>query len=604
MSRYLDKALNLLRGGDFVGAEALCRKALKTPGSRVHAAEILADCLYNQGMSLLAYGQLVEAAGERFKEALTFDPKHPHALHNLGAIEEQAGRLDTAISYYKAALAAAPSRRETLRCLATAFQRCDALEASARTFDRLTAMDPSNAGLYRLRKALLVANIIPDANYPSSVRSHIREQLAAIRSNPGGGTELATLAAPYFFLSYHGICNADLHREIAETYLSIRPDLAWASPVATRPGSPPGRVRIGFASANLFNHSIGHTTRGLVEKLDRTKFEIIVIRLAPSPRDAMAEVIDSAADEVCTVLPNNLQAAREAIAARDLDILFYQDIGMEPFSYLLAFSRLAPIQMTSFGHPDTSGIPNMDYFISSALYETEGAEAHYSERLLQLPNAGTLAYYYRPTSEGEARRTDFGLPEDARLYFCPQTLFKIHPAMDDVFFGILARDPQARIVLIEPAAAHMRPALERRWAARQQAGGERIAFVKRLPHADYLRLMRCVDVMLDTVHFNGQNTNLEAFSFGLPVVTWPSTLQRGRHTLGMYRAMGSDDFRSCIALGAEDFAEKAVRIASDAALRRMLQEAIARRSGVLYENAGIIRAFEKAFESLVSERAA
>src|SRR4029079_6999972 len=82
--------------------------------------------------------------------------------------------------------------------------------------------------------------------------------------------------------------------------------------------------------------------------------------------------------------PQDLAQARAAIAGEQLDVLVHADIGMDPFGYFLAFSRLAPVQRATFGHPDTSGLRNIDYFLSSALFEREDAQAHYSERLVRL----------------------------------------------------------------------------------------------------------------------------------------------------------------------------------------------------------------------------
>ncbi len=114
--------------------------------------------------------------------------------------------------------------------------------------------------------------------------------------------------------------------------------------------------------------------------------------------------------ERSVVVPEDLAAARRLIEALELDVLFYQDIGMEPFSYWLAFSRLAPVQCVSFGHPDTTGIPTMDYFISNDLYETPAAQTHYSERLFLLHDLGSLAYYYRPPAPQPSKpRAAFGL---------------------------------------------------------------------------------------------------------------------------------------------------------------------------------------------------
>src|SRR3569832_2557231 len=111
--------------------------------------------------------------------------------------------------------------------------------------------------------------------------------------------------------------------------------------------------------------------------------------------------------------------------------------------------------------------------------------------------------------------------DDEHLKNSPQTLFKNHPDMDRIFAAITERDPKARIVLIDPKQGALRAALEKRFARMPAAAWERISFVARMPHVRYLQLMQCAAVMLDTVHFNGQNTNLEAFSMVFSVITLP-----------------------------------------------------------------------------------
>ena len=109
-------------------------------------------------------------------------------------------------------------------------------------------------------------------------------------------------------------------------------------------------------------------------------------------------------------------------------MLVFAEVGMDAVTYTLAFSRMAPIQCATWGHPDTTGSPAIDYFISSELLETAEADAHYTERLVRLPNLGT--YYERPRLVGPAAVAEFfGLPADRHLYLCPQTLFKFHPGI-------------------------------------------------------------------------------------------------------------------------------------------------------------------------------
>src|SRR5215469_14259488 len=104
---------------------------------------------------------------------------------------------------------------------------------------------------------------------------------------------------------------------------------------------------------------------------------------------------------------------------------------------------------------------------------------------------------------------------------------------------------------------------------------ERIQFIPRQPYTRYLQVLRSADVVIDTPHFNGMNTSIDAFSVGTPVVTLPGALQRGRFTQAMYRTMGIDDG---IAASADEYAYMAVEIGRNADRRETLRQLIEERS--------------------------
>lgn len=603
MSKELIEAARYFDQGQYMAAADLCRKALRKPKLAIDAKKMLSECFYNQGVVHLFYSGLLDEAEKCFVEAVQYNPKHALALNNLGILKSQQGNNGEAIDFHLRAVQSDPKNISNLRNLAIAYQRYGELEQAASEFKKLAILDPQNAGLYLLRAILLIKAIIPDTEYPEKIRANINTQIDEYLAMDFNPVEPGDFGITYFFLSYHGKSNRDLHKKIARAYLHLCPSLAWVAPEVKQSRLPGRRVKIGIASANLYNHSIGHTTRGIVDKLDRKKFEIVVIHLGKSREDGISKAINSSADVVQEIDLRNLQQAREKIGALMLDVLFYQDIGMEPVSYLLSFARLAPVQLTSFGHPDTTGVPNIDYFISSSFYELEGAQQHYSEKLIQIPNAGTLSYYYAPEIPDRIKRSEFELNDDSHLYFCPQTLFKIHPHMDDVFLNILRKDQKAIIVLIEPKDGQiMRNALHTRLSSMLGELINRVVFVKALEHKKYLQLMHCADVMLDTVHFNGQNTNLEAFAMNIPVVTWPGIMHRERHTFGMYQAMGLAEFSDLIANGAQDYAEKAVKVATIPEHREQLKSAIAKKSSVLYQNSDFVKALEIVLLEITSDK--
>jgi predicted O-linked N-acetylglucosamine transferase (SPINDLY family) len=151
-----------------------------------------------------------------------------------------------------------------------------------------------------------------------------------------------------------------------------------------------------MVSAYFRLHSIGRLTQEIIARLSRQDFELTVFTVAGHDDEVSRHI--AAAAEHLVQLPEGLWDARRRIAEAELDILFYPDLGMDVRTYFLAFARLAPVQCVSWGHPDTTGIPAIDYFISSALAEPDGARAHYSERLYRL---ATLPTFYK-------RRRTFG----------------------------------------------------------------------------------------------------------------------------------------------------------------------------------------------------
>ena len=191
-------------------------------------------------------------------------------------------------------------------------------------------------------------------------------------------------------------------------------------------------MKVGFISRFFKLHTIGQLNRGLVAQLNRDEFEVTVLSVGDY-RDAVADFLREKADRY-VMLSSALGAARQAIADQKLDILFYTDTGMDPVTYSLACSRLAPVQCTTWGHPVTTGIEAMDYFISSEVLDPPGNEAHYTEELVRLKSLAV--YYYRPEAPKAPRtREDFGLPADVHLYGCLQMLWKFHPEFDAILAG-------------------------------------------------------------------------------------------------------------------------------------------------------------------------
>ena len=289
------------------------------------------------------------------------------------------------------------------------------------------------------------------------------------------------------------------------------------------------------------------------------------------------------------VLPTALAAQQKKVAELELDVLFYPDIGMSTATYFLAYARLAPVQAVSWGHPDTTGLDTLDYFVSADSIEPEDAQAHYSERLIRM---NRLPCFYQPLLAPTQipSRAGLGLPEQGTIYGCPQSLFKFHPEFDAVLADIVAGDPAGHIVALEGKVPTWTRLLRERWATSAPILNERVLFLPRQPLERFMALMAHFDVLLDPIHFGSGNTLYEAMVYGKPIVTWPGRFMRGRIVAGAYQQMGLTD--APIALQLEDYAPLALALGRDAERRTRLRQSLAQGAKELFADFRAVREFE------------
>ena len=202
---------------------------------------------------------------------------------------------------------------------------------------------------------------------------------------------------------------------------------------------------MGIASGFFSQHSIWKIpTKGWVENLDKTRFKLYGYYLGQHADEA-TETARKSFSQFMTG-PLTVERWAELIRGDDLHVLIFPEIGMDGMSLQLAALRLAAVQAMSFGHPETSGLPSVDYYLGSELMEDTGADAHYTERLVRLPN---LAIYYTPppTALVDLARADIGLRSNATAYWCCQSLHKYLPQHDIVFPRIAELVNDCRFIL-------------------------------------------------------------------------------------------------------------------------------------------------------------
>jgi predicted O-linked N-acetylglucosamine transferase (SPINDLY family) len=394
-----------------------------------------------------------------------------------------------------------------------------------------------------------------------------------------------------FYLAYQGENDRDLQRVYGEMVCSI---LAARHPTAAIAAAPSAgeAIKVGIVSGFFRSHSNWKIPiRGWLAELDRRRF-----RLFGYYTDGRRDAATEEAERLCErFVPGPLPIARwrEIILADAPHVLIYPEVGMDNVAVQLAAQRLAPVQCNSWGHPDTSGFPTLDYFLSSDRMEPPDGQDHYSERLVRLPN---LSFHYEPPVITPAliARSDLGLRDGATVYWCGQSLFKYLPQFDAVFPRIAREAGDCQFVFIGHSAApeitalfHAR--LDKAFSLQALAASDHCVFLPRLDQQTFAAAIGCCDIILDSIGWSGCNSTFESLHHHLPIVTMTGRLMRGRHTMAILAMM---DVTETIVETVDDYIAIAVRLARDADWRRAIAAQMAANRHRVYGDRACIEALE------------
>jgi predicted O-linked N-acetylglucosamine transferase (SPINDLY family) len=273
---------------------------------------------------------------------------------------------------------------------------------------------------------------------------------------------------------------------------------------------------------------------------------------------------------------------------------------MDKVSAQLAAMRLAPVQCTSWGHPVTSGFATIDYFLSSDLMEPAEADAHYSERLVRLPN---LSIHYEPTEVVPApmARGELGLRADAVVYWCAQSLPKYLPQFDEVFARIAAGVSNSQFVFIEFGGGRditelFKARLERAFRTFGLNAADHCVFLPRLAPDRFLAAIGGCDIVLDSIGWSGCNSILESLAHNLPIVAFEGEWMRGRHAAAILNMMqiGESTARTI-----DEYVSIASALGRDAGQRSQMSARIAGNKFRVYRDRECVAGLEAFFDAAV-----
>lgn len=532
----------------------------------------------NLGSALGALGRMSEAAAA-FERAVALDPALVDAWLNYAQALEVLLRHSEAVDAYRRFLEQRSGHAVAqLRLGRVLHHMGDWAEAIARVQTALR-LDPGYAEARWLLTILQIPSLYDAGDSPPSARARFEQELGPLEAwfderrmarSGAVGTKVVGSMQP-FYLAY----DHSNHRDLLARYGDLCARLmAPAAPRAPTVAQPRGeRQRVAIVSGQFYDQSVWTAlVRGWCAGLDRSR---LTLQLFHTRRidDAETAIARRSCDAFIQE-PTTLDGWIQAISRYRPDVILYPDLGMDPMTGKLAALRLAQVQWASWGHPETTGLPTIDAFVSADAFEPDDADSHYRERLIRLPGIG-CRYSRLEVPQAEVDFAALGVDEAVPLIVCPGTPYKYLPRHDALLAAIARGVGRCTLVLFVDIVPELSARLERRIAEAFRREGvraeERVRFVPRQPRPQFFAFMRRADVVLDTIGFSGFNTAMQAVQCGAPLVTMRGRYLRGRFGSGILERMGLADV---VADTESGYVERAIRLCTDAVSSRGVRQRI------------------------------
>lgn len=455
------------------------------------------------------------------------------------------------------------------------------------------AYDLEPTGAHDILRKTLAPAFFESSAQLTETRAKFETDLQALLSqNYSLEDPLSEIGIRNFYWAYQGLNDKGIMQDFARLFSNQDAINYTATPRAKQ--AERTKVHIGFFCNMFYDQSVAHFYANMISNLP-SDFHVSIFYPTPKNRDHITTQIKNRADVYCEP-ETTIEACREAIESQALDILVYPEIGMEALTYYLAFSRLAPVQCVLMGHPITTGIPTMDYYLGSEVFtpmeETKDVD-EFSEEYVRLPGM-PVCYTMPETHDKPMKRADLGLPENVNIYTYPMTLFKLNPEFDRVVEGILNADPNAAILFFKYDM--LEDKIKARFERQFPHHMDRIVWCNPMDRKDFISLLELSNVVLESFPFGGGNTALLAMAAGTPIITLESQYLRGRFTSGYYRYIGLE---SLISKTVDDYIRMAIDIATNPELRAQYSAQLREESPVLFENNEGVEAMVDWFRAIV-----
>ncbi len=581
----------------------LAFKASGAPGTALTAftrAQTLQPAVLEyvlNGVQVTIEARQSEAELARLSVACEQDPLNPALRAGCGMLLDRLGRRMEAIDALECATVLAPDAILPLSLLCGVLARSSRVREAEAALRRLTALDPGKpmvrndhaAVLMRLHRHPEAREILLDVLDRHGPLNLVLCNLAGAAACSGLQEEAVAVARraislnPDALMPRRALCNALAYCD-GVTGAELLAAMRACSAVLPRSPQPPfanraepdRKLTVGLLSGTLRSHPVGWLTVAGIETLDPAAFSVVCLAQATVQNDPIGSRFRAASREWVEVDGMTDAELTAAARAREIDILIdlggYGDGARMP----ACANRLAPVQIKWVGmQAHSSGLAEMDWFLTDGWETPDGFERLYSERLLRLPDGYVC---YSPPAHAPDVAPLPALANGFITFGCFNNLAKITPRVIETWATILRRLPDARLVLKThqlsdgPTAERFRSAF-----AALGIAADRLEMRGSSGHRAFMGEYGDIDIVLDPFPYSGGLTTCEALWMGVPTIALPGEIFASRHSTSHMSNAGLADW---VAGSLDAYVEMAVARAGNlqalAALRAGLRERVRR----------------------------
>ena len=529
-------------------------EALQFHEKSVKLASENAQAWVNYGISLASLGRTQDAIN-MFNNALALNPAYEEALANLGEcfrqlqdfqnarlafakaiesggqlplswvggarVEFALGEAHQAIAKYLQCLERDSENLECLLELALVYLSVNDYQAALDCYERAYSIKPDEDFLLGR-----VLNVSMQACRWDKVSDLIAEVLEKVK-------EGKRVCHPFTVVST--IDDPQIQLKAAQIWSAYTQDTA-AFKKSAAPLKQKEKIRLGYFSADFYQHATMHLMADMFKQHDKSRFEVFAFSYGNGVKDSMLESVIPHFDQFHYVADKSDYEIAQA--ARDLGIDIA--IDLKGFTYDarpgIFAHKAAPIQVNYLGYPGTMGSPCIDYIIADPVLICPEYEKCYSEKIVYLPNSYQINDPQRVVDDAAVSREDVGLPSQGFVYCSFNQHYKFLPSIFDSWARILNKVENSVLWLMaegELVRSNLRNEIAKRGIA-----PERLIFADRIPSAQHLARMRLADLFMDSLPYNSHTTASDALWVGLPILTLQGKSFAARVASSLLTAMG------------------------------------------------------------------